>query len=61
MVKNSYRWWRYWFFGWGGNFSKDISQKDYFEHTINTIQYLAENPSKPCRMFTVDRVLEKRQ
>ena len=47
--------------GWGGKFSKDISQKGLLRThtTVNTIQYLAENPSKPCRMFTVDRVFRK--
>ena len=47
--------------GWGGDFSKDTSQKGLLRThtTVNTIQYLAENPSKPCRMFTVDRVFRK--
>ena len=47
--------------GWGGKFSKDISQKGLLRThtTVNTIQYLADNPSKPCRMFTVDRVFRK--
>ena len=47
--------------GWGGNFSKDTSQKGLLRThtTVNTIQYLADNPSMPCRMFTVDRVFRK--
>nr|ANV80570.1 phenylalanyl-tRNA synthetase subunit alpha [uncultured Candidatus Thalassoarchaea sp.] len=47
--------------GWGGDFSKETSQKGLLRThtTVNTIQYLAENPSKPCRMFTVDRVFRK--
>ena len=27
--------------------------------TVNTIQYLAEHPSNPCRVFSVDRVFRK--
>tara|TARA_B100000989_G_scaffold136953_1_gene101700 strand:+ start:23676 stop:25136 length:1461 start_codon:yes stop_codon:yes gene_type:complete len=47
--------------GWGGNFSKDISQRGLLRThtTVNTIQYLAENPKKPCRVFAVDRVFRK--
>ena len=47
--------------GWGGDFSKETSQKGLLRThtTVNTIQYLADNPSKPCRMFTVDRVFRK--
>ena len=47
--------------GWGGEFSKDISQKGLLRThtTVNTIQYLASNPSSACRMFTVDRVFRK--
>ncbi len=47
--------------GWGGEFSKEISQKGLLRThtTVNTIQYLAENPNQPCRMFAVDRVFRK--
>ena len=47
--------------GWGGEFSKETSQKGLLRThtTVNTIQYLAHNPEKPCRMFTVDRVFRK--
>ena len=47
--------------GWGGEFSKETSQKGLLRThtTVNTIQYLANNPEKPCRMFTVDRVFRK--
>ena len=47
--------------GWGGEFSTDTSQKGLLRThtTVNTIQYLAENPEQPCRMFTVDRVFRK--
>jgi phenylalanyl-tRNA synthetase alpha chain len=47
--------------GWGGDFSKQTSKKGLLRThtTVNTIQYLAQNPSKPCRMFTVDRVFRK--
>ena len=47
--------------GWGGEFSKETSQMGLLRThtTVNTIQYLAENPSQPCRMFTVDRVFRK--
>jgi len=47
--------------GWGGDFSKETSQKGLLRThtTVNTIQYLSDNPSKPCRMFTVDRVFRK--
>ena len=27
--------------------------------TVNTIQYLADNPKKPCRVFAIDRVFRK--
>ena len=47
--------------GWGGDFSKETSQKGLLRThtTVNTIQYLADNPTEPCRMFTVDRVFRK--
>ena len=47
--------------GWGGEFSKKTSQKGLLRThtTVNTIQYLAENPNQPCRMFAVDRVFRK--
>ena len=47
--------------GWGGEFSKETSQKGLLRThtTVNTIQYLAENPDQPCRMFAVDRVFRK--
>ena len=47
--------------GWGGEFSKETSQKGLLRThtTVNTIQYLAENPDEPCRMFAVDRVFRK--
>lgn len=47
--------------GWGGEFSKAISQKGLLRThtTVNTIQYLAQNPTDACRMFTVDRVFRK--
>jgi len=47
--------------GWGGDFSKETSQKGLLRThtTVNTIQYLADNPDTPCRMFTVDRVFRK--
>ncbi len=47
--------------GWGGEFSTETSQKGLLRThtTVNTIQYLAENPEQACRMFTVDRVFRK--
>ena len=47
--------------GWGGDFSTETSQKGLLRThtTVNTIQYLAENPEQACRMFTVDRVFRK--
>ena len=47
--------------GWGGEFSKKTSQKGLLRThtTVNTIQYLADNPNQPCRMFAVDRVFRK--
>ena len=47
--------------GWGGNFSEDISQRGLLRThtTVNTIQYLAKNPTTPCRVFAVDRVFRK--
>tara|TARA_Y100001978_G_scaffold7878_1_gene6620 strand:+ start:7289 stop:8773 length:1485 start_codon:yes stop_codon:yes gene_type:complete len=47
--------------GWGGEFSKETSQRGLLRThtTVNTIQYLADNPTTPCRMFTVDRVFRK--
>ena len=47
--------------GWGGEFSEDISQKGLLRThtTVNTIQYLAKNPTKPCRVFAIDRVFRK--
>lgn len=47
--------------GWGGEFSEEISQKGLLRThtTVNTIQYLAKNPTKPCRVFAIDRVFRK--
>jgi len=47
--------------GWGGEFSEEISQKGLLRThtTVNTIQYLAENPKEPCRVFAIDRVFRK--
>ena len=47
--------------GWGGQFSEDISQKGLLRThtTVNTIQYLAQNPTDPCRVFAIDRVFRK--
>ena len=47
--------------GWGGEFSEGISQKGLLRThtTVNTIQYLAKNPTKPCRVFAIDRVFRK--
>ena len=47
--------------GWGGPFSEEISQRPLLRThtTVNTIQYLAEHPSNPCRVFSVDRVFRK--
>ena len=47
--------------GWQGTFSEEISKKGLLRThtTVNTIQYLADNPDKPCRVFSVDRVFRK--
>ena len=47
--------------GWGGKFDEEISQKGLLRThtTVNTIQYLAENPTEPCRVFAIDRVFRK--
>ena len=47
--------------GWGGQFSEEISQKGLLRThtTVNTIQYLAQNPTDPCRVFAIDRVFRK--
>ena len=47
--------------GWGGEFDENISQKGLLRThtTVNTIQYLAKNPTEPCRVFTIDRVFRK--
>ena len=47
--------------GWGGTFDPEVSKKGLLRThtTVNTIQYLKENPDKPCRVFTVDRVFRK--
>ena len=47
--------------GWGGEFSESISQKGLLRThtTVNTIQYLAKNPTEPCRVFAIDRVFRK--
>ena len=47
--------------GWQGEYSTDVSQKGLLRThtTVNTIQYLAANPDKPCRVFAVDRVFRK--
>ena len=47
--------------GWSGEFSEDVSKRALLRThtTVNTIQHLAENPDKPCRVFSVDRVFRK--
>lgn len=47
--------------GWQGEFSEEISKRGLLRThtTVNTIQYLAQNPDKPCRVFSVDRVFRK--
>jgi len=47
--------------GWGGEFSEEVSQKGLLRThtTVNTIQYLAKNPTDPCRVFSIDRVFRK--
>ena len=47
--------------GWGGEFDPEISQKGLLRThtTVNTIQYLANNPEKSCRVFAIDRVFRK--
>ena len=47
--------------GWSGSFSEEISQRGLLRThtTVNTIQHLANNPDKPCRVFSVDRVFRK--
>ena len=47
--------------GWGGAFSAETSQKGLLRThtTVNTIQYLANNPKRACRVFSVDRVFRK--
>ena len=48
--------------GWGGDFDPEISQKGLLRThtTVNTIQYLAENPEQSCRVFAIDRVFARR-
>ena len=47
--------------GWGGEFDPEISQKGLLRThtTVNTIQYLANNPKQSCRVFAIDRVFRK--
>ena len=47
--------------GWGGSFSGEESQKGLLRThtTVNTIQYLAETPDVPCRVFGIGRVFRK--
>ena len=47
--------------GWGGTFDPEISQKGLLRThtTVNTIQYLADNPKESCRVFAIDRVFRK--
>ena len=47
--------------GWGGQYDPAISQKGLLRThtTVNTIQYLAENPTEACRVFAIDRVFRK--
>ena len=47
--------------GWSGSFSEEVSKRGLLRThtTVNTIQHLAQNPDKPCRVFSVDRVFRK--
>ena len=47
--------------GWGGKFSGDESQKGLLRThtTVNTVQYLANSPDVPCRVFGIGRVFRK--
>jgi len=47
--------------GWGGTFDENVSKKGLLRThtTVNTIQYLHQKPTEPCRVFAVDRVFRK--
>ena len=47
--------------GWGGSFDENVSKKGLLRThtTVNTIQYLHQKPTEPCRVFAVDRVFRK--
>jgi phenylalanyl-tRNA synthetase alpha chain len=44
--------------GWGGTFDPEESRRALLRThtTVGTIRYLAQNPDKPCRVFSVGRV-----
>ncbi len=44
--------------GWGYTFSKDMTEKPLLRThtTVNTIRYLYNNPSEPCKVFSIGRV-----
>ena len=54
-------WWRYWLDGMVWFVLEEVSKRGLLRThtTVNTIQHLAQNPDKPCRVFSVDRVFRK--
>ena len=47
--------------GWGGEFDKDESQRALLRThtTVNTVRHIADNPSKPSRVFGIGRVFRQ--
>jgi phenylalanyl-tRNA synthetase alpha chain len=47
--------------GWGYSFSKSEAEKAILRthSTVNTIQYLYQNPKPPCKVFSIGRVFRK--
>ena len=47
--------------GWGGKFDRDESQRALLRThtTVNTVRHIADNPSKPSRVFGIGRVFRQ--
>jgi phenylalanyl-tRNA synthetase alpha chain len=47
--------------GWGGSFDRDESQRALLRThtTVNTVRYIADNPSTPSRVFGIGRVFRQ--
>jgi phenylalanyl-tRNA synthetase alpha chain len=49
--------------GWGTDWSRDEAERSLLRThtTVDSVEYLHENPDEPCKVFSVDRVFRKEE